>query len=98
MTDYMLLGHNDDSGPTSIEDWGRYIAKLRATGNFEGGSAIGGGICVRKTGAVPAISEHLTGFIRITANNLEHAKSLVVGNPGYEAGGTIEIRELPKTD
>jgi hypothetical protein len=40
----------------------------------------------------------LTGFIRVRAKSLEQAKALVAGNPLYEAGGTVEIRELPRTD
>jgi hypothetical protein len=34
----------------------------------------------------------------VNANDLEQAKSLLVGNPVFEAGGTVEIRELPRTD
>jgi len=34
----------------------------------------------------------------VTADSLEAAKSLLLGNPVFEAGGTIEIRELPRTD
>jgi hypothetical protein len=31
------------------------------------------------------------------ARDLAHARSLLPGNPVYEAGGTVEIRELPRT-
>jgi hypothetical protein len=41
---------------------------------------------------------HLIGYVRVNANNLDHAKSLLVENPHFEAGGTVEIRELPQTD
>ena len=30
------------------------------------------------------------------AESLEAAKALVTGNPVYEAGGTVEVRHLPK--
>ena len=69
-----------------------------AGGHFEGGSAIGDGACVRKAGAAAALSAHLTGYIRLNANSLDHAKSMLAGNPHFEAGGTVEIRELPRTD
>ncbi len=65
------------------------------SGRFEGGSAIGGGLCVRKFGAALTITSQLSGFLRITAASLEEAHTLLPGNPIYEAGGTIEIRELP---
>jgi hypothetical protein len=47
---------------------------------------------------VPGITANLTGYIRLKADSIEHAKSLLTGNPHYEAGGTVEIRELPRTD
>jgi hypothetical protein len=34
----------------------------------------------------------------VKAASLEEAKSLLAGNPHFEAGGTVEIRELPRTD
>jgi hypothetical protein len=37
----------------------------------------------------------LAGYIRVRADNLDEAKSLLAGNPVFEAGGTVEIRELP---
>jgi hypothetical protein len=51
-----------------------------------------------KVGREPAITGHLSGFIRIAADSLEHARTLVVGNPTFESGGTVEIRELPRTN
>ena len=98
MPDYILLMRNDAPAPVSVEGWGPYIAGLQRAGAFEGGSAVGPGICVRKTGAVPAITAHLGGYMRITAANLEAARSLVAGNPVFDAGGTVEIRELPRTE
>jgi len=44
-----------------------------------------------------AISRQIAGDIRIRAENLNAARELVIGNPVYEAGGTVEIRELPRT-
>jgi len=94
MPDYLLLTHNDAA---SAEGWDSYIAKLRAAGHFQGGSAIGPGLCARKSGAAPEVSSHLSGFIRVRADSLDHARALLAGNPAYEAGGTVEIRELPVT-
>ena len=95
MADYILLMHND-TGPEP--DWGLYLKKLQELGVLRGGSAMGGGECARKLGAVPPISGHLSGFIRIEADNLQHARTFLDGNPVFEAGGTVEIRELPRTD
>ncbi len=99
MPDYLFLMHGD--APPGCggrdENWGRYIGRLRASGHFAGGSEVGGGICVRKAGTVPSVSAQLTGFIRVSAARLDEARSLLAGNPVFEAGGTVEIRELPRT-
>jgi hypothetical protein len=96
MPDYILLMHDDaDDGAA---DWGPYLGKLKSSGHFEGGSAIGDGACVRKAGVASPMSTHLTGYVRVSADSLAHAKSMVAGNPHFEAGGTVEIRELPRAD
>jgi hypothetical protein len=96
MPEYVLLMHDDARDDSAA--WEPYLTRLRQTGCFEGGSAIGDGVCVRKTGAAPPLTEHLTGYIRVRADSLDHARSMLVGNPMFEAGGTVEIRELPRSD
>jgi hypothetical protein len=101
MPDYLLLMRDDApdlESEESSDGWGRYIARLQASGNFQGGTAIGAGVCARKSGGAPAITGHLVGFIRVGADSLDHARTLLTGNPVFEAGGTVEIRELPRTD
>ena len=92
MADYILLMHDDAPGGL---DWDPYLSTLREAGVFQGGSSIGEGSCARKSGEPPAPTAHITGFIRVTAPDFAHAQSLLAGNPVYEAGGTVEIRELP---
>ena len=96
MAEYIFLMHDD--AEADEDAWQSYIGELQRRGVFEGGSAIGDGICVRKRDARPSITAHLTGYIRVNAENLEQAKSLLAGNPLFEAGGTVEIRELPRTE
>ena len=96
MTEYILLMHDD--AMTEEGAWEPYIQKLQQSGRFEGGSAIGDGVCVRKSGAVASVTTHLTGYIRVSAESLREAKFMLAGNPHFEAGGTVEIRELPRTD
>jgi len=94
--DYILLMHNDAADDERA--WGPYLEQLKQRGCLQGGSEIGDGVCARKSGAPAPLSAHLVGYIRVTADSLDQAKSLLVGNPQYEAGGTVEIRELPRTD
>ena len=96
MAEYIFLMHDDAEADANA--WQPYIGELQRRGVFEGGSAIGDGICVRKRDACPSITTHLTGYIRVIAENLEQAKSLLTGNPLFEAGGTVEIRELPRNE
>jgi hypothetical protein len=100
MNDYILLMHNDvpEGQRRPAHEWPDYLAKLREAGAFQGGSSIGGGVCVRKAGSTLEISGHIGGYIRIRAANLDAARALVAGNPVYEAGGSVEIRELPKDE
>jgi hypothetical protein len=100
MNDYILLMYNDvpDGQRRPGQDWAAYFTKLREAAAFQGGSSVGGGVCVRKGGSAPEISGHIGGYIRIRAADLDAARALVAGNPVYEAGGTVEIRELPKDE
>ena len=100
MNDYIFFMHDDvpkEHRPRP-DEWSGYFAKLREAGAFEGGSAIGDGLCASKSSPPPAVTRHLSGYIRVRAENLNAARELVLGNPVYEAGGTVEIRELPKTE
>jgi hypothetical protein len=96
MAEYIFLMHDDALGDEKA--WGPYLHRLQQGGSFEGGSAIGDGICARKSGAPGPITSHIAGFIRVNADGIDQAKSLLVGNPVFEAGGTVEIRELLRTD
>jgi hypothetical protein len=95
MNDYILLMHDDSTDVAVANDsatWDNYFMILQKSGSFDGGSAIGKGLAFRKTGEPGASCEQLSGYIR----NLEQAQSFLTGNPIYEAGGTVEIRELPR--
>jgi hypothetical protein len=96
MPEYIFLMHDDADHDDAA--WEPHLCRLQQGGCFQGGSAIGDGICARRIGVAPSVTAHLTGYIRIIADSLDHAKSMLTGNPLYEAGGTVEIRELPRTD
>lgn len=102
----------DSQLANDAEAWDRYFALLQQSGSFAGGSEIGLGRCFRKDieqsgsvsisgaiqkAAIPQTSsDHLTGFIRLQVESMAAAEALLAGNPVYEAGGTVEIRELPR--
>jgi hypothetical protein len=94
VADYIFLMHDDGE---AAGDWETYLAGLREHGVFQGGSEIGEGACFRKDGREAEVTAHIGGFIRVEAASLEAARALLAGNPVYEAGGTVEIRELPRS-
>jgi hypothetical protein len=68
--DYLFFMHDDVVlGSEAIGDdaWELYIAKLQQGGHFSGGSAIGGGITINKSGAgSKRITRQLTGIYEST--------------------------------
>lgn len=89
--------HGDVEQEEKSQDWRIYLEFLSAEGALRGGSAIGPGLCIRRSGAVPDVTHQIVGYVKIEARDFDHARQLVQTNPVYEAGGTVEIRELPKT-
>jgi hypothetical protein len=100
MHDYILFMHDDaqETPPADTEAaWGGYLEALIKSGQFLGGSALGGGKCFGKSGATREITDHITGYIRVQADSIDDARRFLAGNPVFEAGGTVEIRELPRS-
>ncbi len=97
MAEFMFLMHGDAVRAIPQADWGPYLSDLRVKGVLQGGSALGGGTTRRQAGAPGALSGHIGGYLKVVAADLEAAEALLPGNPVYEAGGTVEIRELPVT-
>lgn len=93
MADFIMLMHDDAAADG---DWGAYLTWLRASGLFQGGSSIGGGKTFRKDGVTKPVTQHITGYLRFEADDIAQVEALVAGNPVFEHGGTVEIRELPK--
>jgi|CZQE01.1.fsa_nt_gi hypothetical protein len=96
MRDFIMLMHGDTVDALSPDMWPPYLATLRALRIFDGGSSIGTGDTFRKQGVPGVMSPHLGGYIRVRAKDLASARALLSGNPVFECGGTVEIRELPR--
>lgn len=97
MPDYIFFMHND-SDAVSPDSWQPYLNVLQSQNRLRGGSEIGPGDSFRRLGKPVAVSESIVGFIRIEARDLAEARTLLDGNPVFEAGGTVEIRELPTSE
>ena len=93
MADFIYLMH--EAEPADPAAWQAYIDGLNDKGVLRGGSAIGKGVCLKRDGHAPPISSHIVGYVRIEVDDMATAQALLAGNPVYEAGGVIEVRELP---
>jgi hypothetical protein len=49
---------------------------------------------VRASGGPGAPADHIVGYLFVQAEDLEAAQAFLPGNPVFEAGGTVEFREL----
>lgn len=94
MKEFLLLMHGDASQPESDAAWEEYFDRLHRSGQFDGGSSIGCGATFRKGESAAASSTPLVGFLRIRAVDAAEAATFLAGNPVFESGGTIEIKEL----
>lgn len=94
MTQYLLLVHGDTDRTEDLDQWGPYLRRLRASGRFDGGSSIGDGRSFSMSGQPVAVSGTLVGYLVVRAESLDDARTFLAGLPTYEAGGTVEIREL----
>lgn len=92
MAEFMVLMKGD--GRSTTGDWAGYIDKLRKTEHFRGGSSLGNGIAI--SDRTDAENCTVTGFMRFDAETIEEVRSLLDGNPLYDAGGNIEVLELIK--
>ena len=101
MKDFILIMYDDATNAFAANDataWNDYFSRLHASGCFDGGSSIGAGFKLRKGMPDRPLHDGMNGFIRVRAENVAEARKFLVGNPSYEAGGTVELRELPRDE
>ncbi|MBB3860376.1 hypothetical protein GGQ88_001642 [Novosphingobium hassiacum] len=96
MADFILLMRGDATQPEDAGLWDAYFTRLHASGAFDGGSSIGDGKRFRKGAAASTELTPLAGYIRLHVADLAEAETFLTGNPVYESGGSVEIRELPR--
>jgi len=86
MNEFIMLMHQDAPDAVAADDpkrWEDYIAQLRGTGDFDGGSSIGPGERFRKDKSSASPGSILGGYIRVRAISLESARRFLSGNPIY---------------
>ncbi len=98
MADFLLLMHDDALSEDDVRLGGLIWPGWKLRACYAGAAPSAAAYARARMARRPRLRAHLTGFIRIEARDLRHAQSLLAGNPTYDAGGTVEIRELPHTD
>lgn len=74
MPEYLFLMHSDATTPEETDMWPEYLDRLQRAGVLRGGSAIGPGLCARKSGAVPETADYLVGYVKTDARDMSHAR------------------------
>ncbi|MBS0632849.1 MAG: hypothetical protein JSS11_13115 [Verrucomicrobia bacterium] len=96
MTQYLLLIQGNATSPTTPAEWDRFFAAARASGLFQGGSAVGRREFVGDT-ATARSTAHITGYMRFDSAEKQPLLDLLKLHPVVLHGGTVELCELPKT-
>ncbi len=94
MRRFMLLMHGDTTEPEDDSAWEPYLAHLRGTGRFEGGSSLSAVAADRTSGSPVVHGSSLVGYLVVQADDLDGARTFLAGNPIHAAGGTVEFCEL----
>jgi len=87
--------HADAPRATSGADWGAYVARLRAAGRLKAGAPSAAESARARRARCPG-SRRSWAAASACASQPRRGAALLAGNPVYEAGGTVEIRELPR--
>ena len=108
MTDFLFLfrgGMDPNPSPEdiqrSMQEWGRWIQGLAEAGKFKGGDPLErGGKVVAGTrkvitdGPFVESKEVVGGYLLVSAASLDEATEMSRGCPIFEAGGSVEVRQI----
>jgi hypothetical protein len=96
MKEFLILNYNDVTDSQLANDperWSNYVAMLRSRQALVDGSALGNGILCRIGQPDRTAVSGVDGVLRIRADSLAAARDCLQGNPTWDGGGTVEIRE-----
>ena len=94
MRRFLILLHDDTTRAEDPTAWEPYLARLRRSGRFDGGSSVGPRRAYRQGDGPPSAPGGLVGYLLVRATDAEEATWVLDGNPVHAAGGTVEILEL----
>lgn len=94
--EYIVLIRNNATSPASSNEWDGFFDRAKSSGMFKGGSALGSAFVMGKEVDEQA-SSMLGGFMRFDSESTTELKALLETHPVVQAGGSIEVVEMPVT-
>lgn len=95
MTQYLLLIHGNATSAAQPEEWEAFFSAARASGLFQGGSALGARETLGDPSAMP--TDQLVGFMQFKTDDRAKLLELLEQHPVLKHGGSAELCEMPKT-
>ena len=96
MTQYLLLIQNNAKTQATPGEWDRFFNTARASGTFEGGSALGDRVLVGDTQSALS-TRHIAGYMRFDSDDRGEILELLKQHPVGLHGGSVELCEMPTT-
>lgn len=96
MTQYLLLIQNNAKTKSTPAEWDTFFAAARASGMFEGGSALGTREIVGDTKSAQS-TKFIGGFMRFDTADKARLLELLKQHPVVLHGGSVELCEMPRT-
>ena len=95
-TQYLLLIQNNTTSATTPAEWDRFFAAAKASGLFNGGSALGERVVIGDTQSARS-TQHIGGFMRFDTDDRAKLLELLKQHPVVLHGGSVELCEMPRS-
>jgi hypothetical protein len=93
---YLLLIQNNAKSESTPAEWDRFFAAAKASGMFEGGSALGERVMIGNVQSAQS-TEHIGGYMRFDADDQAKLLELLKQHPVVLHGGSVELCEMPRS-
>jgi len=96
MAQYLLLIQNDAKSQATPAEWDAFLVAARASGMFEGGSALGEREVIGDVQSAKS-THHIGGYMRFDTNDKAKLLELLRRHPVVVHGGSVELCAMPRT-
>jgi len=96
MAQYLLLIQNNAKSQSAPAEWDAFFAAAKASGMFEGGSALGEREVIGDAASAKS-TRHIGGYMRFDTGDKAKLLELLKRHPVVLHGGSVELCEMPRT-